>query len=273
MAKRYLFLATSIFLVSGCGLERLARETKNEVVVSNQTQRDLLEYMRKTHMLTEQLRDLTTKMEQGVHLQILTVSLEQMFNPTNTAVLAPPTRMMPYAESFAKEATEDELIRIIHVLWQDAYSKPKYLKESGQTSLVGLSTIAALTPEAKARNILHLQIEERGRFEDAAYVFALARYAFTRDYLFHSTIEGMKYLNKGALRDCTQHFSVMKYLSELPYADRFELNLPSLDIEEKLDPKELRLLARKAKRRFENGLDQQTLGTVEVQELLKTFES
>jgi hypothetical protein len=243
--------------LAGCGIADTAEKTHGEVQKSNTLQKEMLANIQKT--------------SDAVHLQVLTVAMQQMMAAENTANLNPPVRMMPYAETFAKEATADELIRVAYVLWTDAQEGGDDRK-ARQVSLAALSALAGLAPDDKAAEILRIQIDEGGRFKDTAYVFALSRYVFIRDFRLSPILEKVKYLTKGALREAVSHLSALKALASLPYVDRLVLTVSALEVDESIAPAEAGTLSEKAKRRFQEGLDGAELATPEVQELMKQLE-
>jgi len=81
---RILLISCFVVILTACGIQRTAEETHAEVVSTHKTSRELLGH--------------TEAMHDGVHLQTLSVSLQNMLAPHNTQVLAPPYRMLPYAK-------------------------------------------------------------------------------------------------------------------------------------------------------------------------------
>src|SRR5258708_7459702 len=98
-------LVAALSVMTGCGLSKVAEETRDQVKQSNDTQKDLLDQIKKTEAETERVRKLTqdlvagmNRTNQGVHLQILTQALQGLLSKDNTDLLTPPLRMMPFAQ-------------------------------------------------------------------------------------------------------------------------------------------------------------------------------
>jgi hypothetical protein len=223
-----------VWLVAGCGLFKDMGDTKDEVRGSN----DRL----------DRILALLSRAGEAAHRQTLLLSMEQLLKPENTAVLSPPTRMMPFAETFAREASSDELVRSVCVLYEDALHQPADHKSTAQVSIVAMSALAGLTPEPKARVLLGEQIPD-GRFEETAYAYAVARFAFIRDLLFKPLLTG-RHLNRGILDESLNQFQAMKALAQSPYVSRFELDIPELEIEESVKMESLKALGQRARSKF-----------------------
>lgn len=244
----------AMLALSGCGILDMTEKTHKEVQRSNDLQQQMLGHISKT--------------SEAVHLQVLTLAMQQMLAPENTANLNPPIRMMPYAEVFSKEASAEELIKVCYVLWTDAKESDS---RGRMVSLVAMSALAALAPEAKAAEIRRTQIDEGGRYVDAAYAFTLSRYVFTRDFLLAPILEKTKYLSLGGLKESVSHFDILRGIRGLPYQDRLVLTIPALEVNEVVPAAELQAIGEKARRRFTEGLETSSLGSLEVQDLLKRF--
>jgi hypothetical protein len=267
----------------GCGITKLAEETRDQVThtndqlnTSNDKQTQLLEATRKLQELTTQLITGMQTTNNAVHLQVLTVSLQELLAPANTEVLVPPVRMFPYAETFAKEASPDEIIQIFHVFLADAIlggtsAKPNAEGKfdpndirltSRRISLAAGSVIAAFIPEDKFKQILINQIDKGGRFADTTYVLANVRYDYLKQYFLGSILEKSETVNIGSVRTAVGYFNSMKLISRLAYADKIKLHVPSfvtdpnnaqnlLDLDQKLDSSaDFSGIGRKAIRRF-----------------------
>ncbi len=278
----------------GCGLQKIASDTRDGVTASNQKQQELLDEIRKTNSETERLRVLTQQLVEGmnrtnagVHLQILTQALQGLLSADATALLMPPLRMMPYAEVFAKEASADELIQLVYSLltevlrgFDSTETGDKRIRPR-MVALTAASALSAFTPAAKTEEILTTHIQNRGRFEDTAYLFGLCRYNFIRDYFLKPVLGGTT-VNIDSLRKVVAEFNSLKSLAGRSYADRFRATFPQLvevngtprtyqDLVDSLKQPELVGLARAAVRRFQDsatGLSAEVLASAEAQNLL-----
>lgn len=262
--RLFLFLWLAPFLY-GCGIASMAQHTVDGIDKTNAQ-------LQKTNELTAQMKEILDETQGAIHLQVLTIAFQQLLSPDNTQVLVPPLRMMPYAETFADEATEDELIRSVHILLQEAILAPPEMKNYRMVDLMALSAIAGFSSMDKTKGILETQVEEKGRYEGTAYVFALSRYNFIRDFLFSPLVENTQYLNTGALKEASDNFLALKHIASLPYVGSLVLQIPSLGVDSKLEPTQLTLLGKKAKRNFLSKLGQSDLASPEVQKQLKSFD-
>ena len=221
----FLFLWLAPFLY-GCGIANMAQHTVDGIDKTNAQ-------LQKTNELTAQMKDILDETQGAIHLQVLTIAFQQLLSPDNTQVLVPPLRMMPYAQTFADEATEDELIRSVHILLQEAILAPPEMKNYRMVDLMALSAIAGFSSMDKTKGILATQVEQKGRYEGTAYVFALSRYNFIRDFLFSPLVENTQYLNTGALKEASDDFLALKQIAGLPYVASLVLQIPSLGVDSK----------------------------------------
>lgn len=271
--KNVLAFSLSVLLLSSCGIKEMADEA----------------------------RDNLRKTGNAVHLQVLTVSLQQMLAPVNTESLTPPVRMFPYADTFSKEATVEEATEAYHTFLVDvklggmtnkSNPTPKDVRLEGRkVSLAAAGVISAFLPHDKFVKILEAQVG-RGRFEDTAYVIALTRYTYLRDFFFTSVVEKSERVNLDSVRKAVEYFSEIKYIAQLPYLDRVRLYVPQFvlvpsidgsnngqdtleDLDVTISPTEYKLLGRKAIRRFERdeALKDQLYNTEEGRRLLAAFQA
>ena len=139
----------------------------------------------------------------AIHKQVLETSLEAMRKPENSQNLLPPTRMIPFAQAFADEATPLEVVQLAHVNFKDINEVqperlPKDPKErqafliafdhDKQVSLTIVELIAGLLSQQKTEALAQAQIEEHGRFEDAAYKALMVRSLFISNILIGSDL-------------------------------------------------------------------------------------
>lgn len=259
-------------LLAGCGIQETTEKTLGAVEVSNETQKQLLEHTQELKRITELMQGMMASVEHGIHLQTLSTSLEKLLSPEATAILNPPLRMMPFASTFAGEATEHELIQTVHTLFTEAQVAPPEHELTRRVSLVAMSALSAFASLEKTRGIFLSHIEEHGRFEETALAMGAARFAFIRDYLLGSILENAKVLNVGLLREASTQFVSLRHLVDVPYAARLELSIPALAVEMKVSATEMQTLGRKAKRRFTKELPPEVLALPTVKEWMAVFE-
>ncbi|MBI3294009.1 MAG: hypothetical protein HYZ71_04690 [Deltaproteobacteria bacterium] len=260
----------SLFL-AGCGVETLAQETKTAVQAGNSTQEEIRRELERTEKLTQSLNDLMEKTANGVHLQVLTVALEQMLSPRNTAVLAPPVRMMPYAQAFANEASPLEMIQTAHLLYTDAILSPDTEKEFRIASIVAMSLLGAFTSSEKVAQIEDAQITRKGRFELTTYVFLTGRYMALRDYFLGDILDNLPTQNFGTLREAIGYFSPMSKLAHASYSSLLAVDIDSLGIHSQVDPTEIKSIGNRANKRFKQTLPADVLTNADVVVWLQTF--
>lgn len=247
--KKFLLLST-VFMFMGCGIQETAEKANRLVEESNRLQKELLSE-------SIAMRALTDKMTDSVHGQTLAVSLQGMLAPENTQVLQPPFRMMPYAEGFAKEATDEEFAEVLDILYQEAVISSSEYNDHRMISLTAMSAIAGLASQEKFEQFLKLQIDEKGKFEEVAYAASVFRYNFIRDYLFESKLELALYFNLKLFEDSAKHFKSLKYLSHHPERSKFAVKIANLQIDVSIEPQEISLLSKKAKRKMDTKLSKE----------------
>ncbi|NBX83929.1 hypothetical protein EBQ90_12740 [bacterium] len=242
--RRILVAILSVGMLSGCGLMDMASEARANL----------------------------NKTGNAVHLQVLTVALQQMLAPVNTETLTPPVRMFPYGNTFSKEATAHEITETFHTFLVD-------VKQGGQTeksnptaedmrlksrkiSLAAGGVIASFVPHEKLETIIEEQIYRGGRYEDTAYVLLLTRYTYLRDFFFVSVVDKSERVNLDSVRKAAEYFTEIKYIAQLPFVDRIKLHVPQfiqvvnetnpeaaenafMDLDITVSPTEYKLLARK----------------------------
>ena len=80
--------------------------------------------------------------------------------------------MMPYAQTFANEATADELIKSVHILLQEAILAPPDMKITAWSISWLSRRLRALARWRKQRRFSRPRWSRKGRYEGTAYVFA-----------------------------------------------------------------------------------------------------
>jgi hypothetical protein len=253
--------------------------------------------------IIDETRENLSKTGNAVHLQVLTVALQQMLSPVNTENLTPPVRMFPYGDTFCKEATPTEITEVYHTFLVDVKHGGQAEKsnpnekdmrlEGRKISLAAGGVISAFIPHYKLVEIIDEQINRGGRYEDTAYVILLTRYTYLRDFFFASIVDKSERVNLDSVRKTAEYFNEMKHIAQLPFVDRVKLHVPQFipvindtnpdpskapifeDLDISVIPTEYRSLARRAIRRFERDpfLKDQLYNTEEGQRLLGIFKA
>lgn len=269
------FIALMLAALSGCGVVGLAEETRDETKAMNKKM------------------DVTNN---GVHLQILGLALQDLLSPESTDNLESvtvPMAMMRGAKTFADEATPLELIETFYTFYKDMLLglnegadvlTPENLRlHQRYVSRMAGSLIAAWASDEKFEAIMREQIEEKGRYEFAAYTFAYARYDALKHYFFHDVSSGTGG-NVASLREAVRYFKSMRAVATKPYADKFHLKMPKWqlltevskseplnppNVEEVLKPNELPKQGKNAYNFYKAALGPDLLKNQDVQGLLK----
>jgi len=251
--------------------------------------------------ITKDMRDQTTNLNKGmnktndaVHRQILVIALKELTSPENTESLHTPARMLPFANTFAEEATPEELIKEFHTLWTDVQYGGETTNSPATAEDVRLkgrnvayraaSALAAMTTDEKFAEIVRTNIMLQSRFEETAYAFALCRYEFTSEYLFKPVVEKTKKLNLDALRKAVGYYRSMKQIASSTYTAQMSFDV-ALFKEEVQDGKKVVVdakiefndgergaKAKSAARRFKRELPKNILALPETQKLLNELQ-
>lgn len=247
--------------ITSCGVVDTANQTKDGVLLSNTKQDQLIELMKRMEELTKKLdQQMTTtnqgiektnkgmeKTNHGVHLQILTVALQQMLAKENTEQLSPPARMMPYASVFAGEASSHELIEAFHIFYVDAtLGNATKVEEPNEVdvrvfgrsvSWAGGGAIAAFASDEQFDEIQKQEVLEQGRYKGTAMAFAVARYNMLRDAFLKAVLGDGSARSIGGLRKAVGYYQSMKKIAVLDYFNRdgarqpFTVILPQFSFE------------------------------------------
>jgi hypothetical protein len=255
-------------ILSSCGIFSGIDETKKAVELTNQTSDGILEQIKLTNLLMEALRKELGTTGEAIHLQALSTALGGLLAPANTEHLTPPARMMPFALAYAEEATEDELIRTVHVLLTEAKYGPPEAIANRRIALTALSAISAFATRESAQNILSVQVDGRGLYQETAYVFAVGRFSFICDFLLSPMLDNSTVFNKAMLEDAFEHYQSLKFLADLPYRPFLVLDLPSLSVSMSVESAEVARLGRKTRRKFSENLLPEELSDPNVVRIL-----
>jgi len=216
--KRWTTLSfLAVFALSGCGMLDMPDETK----------------------AMNKKMDVTNN---GVHLQILGIALQELLSPKftdnleNTKV---PTDMMRYAKIFTDEASPTEIIEAYYTFYKDmllGYNENVEVNtveslrlHQRYISYVAGGLIAAMMSDEKFETILREQIEAGGTYEFAAYTLAYQRYDALQGYFLHDMASGSD-ANVSSLRKAVGYYRSIKALARKPYASKFKLLLPKFTL-------------------------------------------
>ncbi len=296
-------LAFSMLTLSSCGIQGVTEQTRDQVIQTNAKEAQLLDKTSdlddKTSQLIAQTQSLNALTQQlvnqmgvtndGVHLQILTLSLQSLTNPANTAVLNPPSLMLPYAEKFAETATPDELLQVVYTYILDAQqgaTATDMRYHDRYVSLQAAAAIAAFAPQDKVAAIFQTQVTGAGRYIDASYELGAARYNFIEEWLFDVITDASQTpsANVAILQQAAAYYSQMKYLATSPFVAHLQVHAPQVlpgdqagqynDITWSVSLSDLQGQGRHAYNRFtdpHSGMSATDLKNPQVQQLLQSF--
>ncbi|MCC6276455.1 MAG: hypothetical protein IT289_00920 [Oligoflexia bacterium] len=198
------------------------------------------------------------KTNEAVRLQKLALSLDRMFSDQNTDIMTPPpSGMLSGAKKFAEFATSQELIEQVYawLLEINEQVPDESLRVNGSfpkevvqrvdfqkmQRLVAIQAVAGFTPDFKVREIVDVQIQSGGVYQEAAYTFLAARGFFIADYLVSRKILSRKVNNLEKLNSGLSELRNLKYIFDLGLGERVALKVtgfldPSKNIDLVLDP-------------------------------------
>jgi hypothetical protein len=242
------FFSLFVFLIlAGCGAQDAINATKK-----------MPEKMDGTYAQIVKTNQEMGKTTDAIHKQILLLSLQDMLRPENSKYLLPPTGMLAGGETFSKEATAEEMVKLAYVWLQEVIkAQPEDLATLGENGLAdllhekmvkltALQVIAGLAPQTTIESLVKEQIlEGGGRYEAAAYSVLMSRALFIKSFLLdESLMSGSEKLdNLGKFEEAIERTSQLDYLVRLQFASKIalEIRVSSVDLNiseslDKLDP-------------------------------------
>lgn len=240
------FCLSMVSFLAGCGAQDAINATKK-----------MPEKMDGTYAQIVKTNQEMGKTTDAIHKQILLLSLQDMLRPENSKYLLPPMGMLAGGETFAKEATAEELVKLAYVWIQEVVkAQPEDLETLGEkgladllhekmVKLTALQVIAGLAPQATIESMVKDQILEGGRYEATTYSVLMSRALFIKSFLLdESLMSGSEKLdNLGKLEEATERTAQLDYLARLQFANKIslEIKVSSVDLNiseslDKLDP-------------------------------------
>jgi hypothetical protein len=274
--KTFISIALLVVL-AGCGMSDKLDVIRDRINVGDDTQVSILGQVSRTGDISDKVRGLTDDVrgltQKGMHAQTLGVALQGMFSPENTqqsSAQSPPMAMIPFAQTFAQEATEDEAVQIFDLLRHEALDTGTGIVPRTQAivALFGLGFIAGQIPLDRFMNILATHVDNKGSYEETCYFAGEARYLFLRDGLFTPITQQAKIQNLGTLRAAVGHFRSMKRLARLTYSKKFAIVIPAMFVNNVFNPGEVTTLGAQAQAQFKTMLDPDVYNSPEAQALL-----
>jgi hypothetical protein len=232
---KYLALTFAITL-TGCGA---INGTMNATEQMPAKMDDTIGQMKRTNETVEQ--------------QPVEIALEKMLDPQNGVALNPiPFDIMPYAETFGKYATTDQIVKIVYLWMQklnmrvpdQASPTPDQVATFNQQqnqTFYALESICGLLPDDKVEQIVHDEIVGAGRFKNAALQMLMLRVRFIRDVLIHASLLSEPIDNVGKLEYGVNYANSIDYIARLPFAAEVSVDIygflpPLAEVKETLTP-------------------------------------
>lgn len=225
----------SLSLLVGCGINSTLSATKSMPGKMD----DTLNQMKKTNETVEQ--------------EPVAIALEKMQDPQNGLALTPiPFDIMPWAETFGKYASNDQIIKIVY-LWVQKLNQ-RAIEASPPTAdqiaafnhqqlqtLYALESVCGLLSDEKVQQIVADQITGAGRFQKAAMQMLMLRVIFIRDVMVHASLLSDPLDNAGKLEFGVNYANSIEYVARLPFAadisvDIFGFLSPMTGVKESMTP-------------------------------------
>ena len=231
----------SAALVSGCGATDALDATNSMPGRMDRTNEKIASTNAKMDSMRDEVAKTNAEMKKttsAVHKQVLETALTEMQKPENLAYLAPPTGILPAAQAFAEEATADEIIQLAYVYITDLaeVSLPQDLSKDDAAKaapafnqrkiekLTILKAIVGLMPQGRVEELARTQIDEGGRYEDAAYSVLFLRADFINSVLLQADLlEGKTLNNLGKLEEAAKRAANVEWIVSRPYAKSVDL--------------------------------------------------
>lgn len=193
-----------------------------------------------------------TRTNDAIHKQKLLLALDDMFKPQNTRYLVPPTGMLPGGETFALEATTDELTKMAFVWLREVEkmlpddsargSDGKFpaalaaeVDHQKMVKLMALEVVAGLLPQSSpvdengiptgptsVDELIEKVVNRGGRYESTVYSILMARAIFIKDILIDPLFEE-KVTNLGKFEEIYARAANLDSLARLPFASKIAL--------------------------------------------------
>lgn len=179
----------------------------------------------------------------SIHKQTLLVALNDMLSDQNSQYLAPvPTGMLPGGQTFAEEASAEEIVKLAYVYLQEINEiQPDdsqrqtdghfpaalitRMDHQKMAKLSALEVIAGLAPQATIDTLIENEVNSGGRYEDTAYSVLMCRALFLRDIMLNESLFRLPLRNIGTIDEAVKQTGYLERLAELPFASKISLKL------------------------------------------------
>jgi hypothetical protein len=239
------------------------RQATGDMRTSTSAMNDKMDDMRKStaemndkmnqtiHAIAETNRKME-KVNSAIHKQTLVVALTEMMKPENSQYLFPPTGMMPAGQTFADEATSDEVVQLVYVTLKDidevqpqatlSAKEMEELDHKKQSKFTSLEVIAGLMSQDSIEEAVKNEIKAGGRYDTTVYKLLMLRTLLVKSILVEEDLFSVKLDDLGKIQEAIKRVSELDWIARLPFADQIGVKTrgmlnPDNNIDEKLDPK------------------------------------
>jgi len=233
-------LVLSLGILAGCG------KLNGTMDATQQMPEKMDQTFQQIKTTNDQMKDTNDTVKQ----EPVAIALEKMQDPANGTNLLPiPFDIMPWAETFGKYASTDQVIKVVY-LWEQKLNtttvdanasdadKAAFNQRMLQT-FMALESVCGLLPDDKVQQIVKEQISSEGRFQTTAMNLLMMRVRFVRDVLVGASLLSEPLDNAGKLEQGIAYASSVEYVARLPYASKISIDIkaPFGEQQETLDPK------------------------------------
>ncbi|MFL5812903.1 MAG: hypothetical protein ACJ763_04950 [Bdellovibrionia bacterium] len=203
------------------------------------------------HAIAETNRKME-KVNSAIHKQTLVVALTEMMKSENTQYLFPPTGMMPAGQTFADEATSDEVVQLVYVTLKDidevqpqttlSAKEAEDLDHKKLSKFTSLEVIAGLMSQESVEEAVRHEIKGGGRYDTTVYKLLMLRTLLVKSILIEEDLFSVKLDDLGKIQEAIKRISELDWIARLPFADQIGVKTRGMlnsdnNVEEKLDPK------------------------------------
>ncbi len=187
---------------------------------------DMPEKMDQTNAKMDATFEQIKKTNNAVHLQALMIALDKIDDVENFDKMFPvPMTVLPFAQTFAEEATAKELVELAYVWIKhisqvapledlDDAGKIKLFKEK-RVYLSGLAAISGFIPDKVVEEIVKHDIDGLSRFEKTALQLLALRAWFIRDAMLKESILSETIPNADTLAEAIKYMDKIDYILRL----------------------------------------------------------
>lgn len=192
------------------------------------------------------------KVNSAIHKQTLVVALNEMMKPENTQYLFPPTGMMPAGQTFADEATSDEVVQLVYVTLKDidevqpqrrfTAQETADLDHSKLSKFTSLEVIAGMMSQDNIEDAVQTEIRAGGRYDNTVYQTLMIRTLFIKSILIDEDLFAEKLDDLGKIQEAITRVSNLDWIARLPFANQIAVKTkgmqnPDNNVNEKFDTK------------------------------------